>query len=420
LLEAWMKAKMHGVAVHVVDRLPKATKDFFEDEEMPRFVSRGKDRLVDGVWPDVREELVWELAVMIDGQSPEQSLPTSGGVDCFRAYLRYHLFPYDKSFWGKLRDPIWVILKLVSLIPISGVCQFFYLFVFLIIDKRDEYQLIFFILDFKGTQYLSHGFIRMILGFFLYVLCASVPAEESDHNCNEYGPGMAGSLQVNFIAFFVQVALVWFAFFLLPCSKEKGRSQLKTLEHEHGTISTASQKKGGYLTRLLVYDLFCFVICMGVAAWVATTRDTMDDWPVRHALFACQVAYGYLSLPFFLFTIPYIQVILTHAVPTAYDRQGRVQRFKKPKKKKSEEEEAKRGFFTQYVSKAELGDVVDNMTAISRGMASTMLTQLTTAGGAAGQKLTTALATGPATGSPFMQQPTPIVLGTGPPTGARQ
>merc|ERR1711865_965979 len=116
-------------------------------------------------------------------------------------------------------------------------------------------------------------------------------------------------------------------------------------------------------------------------------------------LFACQVAYGYLSLPFFLFTIPYLQVVLTHAVPTAYDRQGRVQKYTRPSKPPSTE--PKQSMVDRLTSRAELGDVVDNMKNISQGLASSMLTQMTEQASAAKGQLA----------KPF--DPTPIVLGTG-------
>jgi len=36
------------------------------------------------------------------------------------AFLLYHWMPFDKSIYGKLRDPFWWLLKLVTLIPFYG------------------------------------------------------------------------------------------------------------------------------------------------------------------------------------------------------------------------------------------------------------------------------------------------------------
>jgi len=273
-----------------------------------------------------------------------------------------------------------MLVTLVSIMPVAAVCPLIYTFIFIIIDKSDEYQLIAFILYFKGSQYLSQGFIRMVLGFSLYVFCVTLPADDDQHHCEDYGPGIAGSFYVNAAAFLVQVVLVWIAFFLLPCSEEKGRSSLKTLEHEHGTIASSSKTKGGYLWPLLIYDFVCFLICMSIAFAVAVMHESWDAWPVKHTLFACQIAYGYLSLPFFLFTIPFFQAVLTHAVPTAYDKNGRVVKFKKPPKKAtSESEAAKRSMMEKVMPKAELDEFVDNMKAIYEARASRMLDQMKSA-----------------------------------------
>lgn len=413
LLEAWVKSKVHAVAVNIVDRLPGLIKDGLDDPEMPGCVKRGKDRLVDGVWPDVREELVWELAVMID-KKKEDPADERKGVDCVRAFFRYHLFPYNKTFWGKLRDPTFVFFRLVSLVPINGVCQAIFLFVFLFIDKSDEYQLIAYILTFKGTQFLSHGFIRMIIGFLQYVGCVTVPATENAHSCEENGPGAVGNFPVTFLLFFIQILLVWVAFFLLPCSEEKGRSELKTLNYEHGATDSEStaKTKGGYLKRLMIYDIFCFIICMGVALYVAYTRSSYieGDWVVRQALFACQVLYGYLSLPFFLFTIPFLQVVLTHSVPTGYDEKGRCKRFKKPKEK----EEPKQSLYDRVgLNKAEIAKVVDDVKNVSMGAASSMLTQFKDQAQSAGDQLRGMVPTQGGSQPAQSSAAPPIVLGTG-------
>jgi hypothetical protein len=345
---------------------------------------------------------------MIDGQSAEEAEPDRKGVDCFRAFFRYHLFAYDKTIWGKLRDPVFVLMTAISLIPISGICQAIFAFVFCIIDKTDEYQLIAYILTFKGTQYLSHGMIRIIIGFFTYMNCVTVPADVNGHSCDEAGPGMAGNFQVTFVLFAIPIVLVWTAFLLLPFSKEKGRSKLKTLEYHHGGVSKEAQRKGGYLWRLMIYDFITFCICMGAVGYVVSTRSSYDDWPVKHALFAAQIAYGYLSLPFFLFTIPFVQAVLTHAVPTGYDRQGRVQAFKKPKMPEVERP-PRESLTDKFVSKAEIAEVVENIKALSMGAASGMLTQLQSGKDAVGAKMQ---------GATGGQQLSPIVLGPPPVDGS--
>lgn len=328
-LESFLKTKLLKMVDRVIARLPAVAKDLLEDPEMPRCVSRGKDRAVDLIWPDVREELMWELAVLMDAEEPAKQDEEDGGPDCIRAFFRYHLYPNDKTIWGKIRDPIWVIFTLISLIPVSGLCPIIFLLIFIILDKSDEYQLIFYILTFKGTQFLSHGIIRTIMGFFVYLSCVTAPGMEDQHHCDADGPGMAGIYEIEVGGFLVQVLLVWIAFVLVPCSKDKGRSSLKghvkfETEAHHAGV------QGGYLRYMMVYDLVCAMFCAIPVGVVASVRSDYNDWVVMHTVFAAQVAYGYLSLPFFFFTLPFLQVLLTHSVPTAYDKKGRVRKFTRP------------------------------------------------------------------------------------------
>lgn len=324
-LEAWIKKKIQRQVERLVDRLPALIKNAVEDEDMPRCVSHGKDRAIDAVWPDFREEIMWEVAVLLDGKSQMELSPDAPGPDCFRRFFRFHLYPHDKTFWGKLRDPVFVIFALVSLAPVSGLCSAIFLFIFLILDKTDEYQCVAFILQFKGTQFISHGIVRSIVGFFTYINCVSAHARLEEHNCEVDGPGVKGNFQVVVGGFFIQVFLVWGAFaFLICCSESKGRSVLQgAVDFEH--VSNA--KKGGFLRYLLFYDLACFILVFGFLCYVISTRPAYDDWTVRHTVFSCQVVYGYLSLPFFFFTLPLLQNVLTHTVPTGYDDRGRCRKL---------------------------------------------------------------------------------------------
>lgn len=328
-VECWAKQKVHKQIQRFIDKLPGFVKHLLEDPDMPRWISRGKDRMVDGVWPDIREELLWEIAVKLDGDTSAE--PECTGPDPVRAFLRYHIYPYDKTFWGKMRDPVHVLFMLATFIPVSGVSPIMYLFIFLFIDKSDEFQLLMFILRFKGTQFISHGILRTFIGFFMFIGCVSAHGDTSRHTCDEVGPGVAGDFVLTLSGFVLQIVLVWTAFCRVPWSKEKGRASLKGSIHHETTVNSKASVQGGYVRNLMFYDLACFIVCMVALIGVWTTMPTYDAWPMRHALFAGQIIYGYLSMPFFFFTIPVLRNVLTHAMPTAYDQQGRCRRLVKPK-----------------------------------------------------------------------------------------
>jgi len=361
-LEAWLKQKLQKQIEKVVNKVPGVVKDLVEDPQMPRAVSRGKDRIIDAAWPDVKEEIMWEVAVLLDADA--EAPPAEGpGPDCFRAFFRYHIYPADKTIWGKLRDPIWVVFILMSLVPWAGMTPIIFLFIFLIIDKTDEYQLCIFILQFKGTQFISHGILRTLTGFFLYLNCVTVPAKKDGHACDESGPGIAGPINVIMGGWLLQVVLIWVAFLLLPCSQEKGRTTLRgkiAFEHQ----SSISTKKGGYIQRLMIYDIICFLFCIAVLGYVISTRpgQAHDEWVAKHAFYAVQVIYGLTSLPFFFLTLPGLQAVLLHAVPTAYDSLGRcIQIIGPPRPEKP------RSDYTDLLPLDEASRVLDKLKAIAMG-----------------------------------------------------
>jgi len=343
-LETWLKQKIQFQLERLVDKIPGVVKSSLEDEDMPRAVSRAKDRTIDGVWPDFREEIMWEVAVLLDGKAQVED-EDFGAACCLCRFFRYHLFPNNRSIWGQLRDPVYVLFTLVSLIPITGLCPLIYFFIFLIIDRGDEYQLVQFILQFKGTQFLSHGIIRTLTGFFIYIGCVTSQASEWEHTCEENGPGIAGRMEIIVGGWVLQIVLVWAAFCLLPCSKDKGRSELKG--HVEFEQSDRFRRKGGMIVYFLIWDMVSFLACSAFLLWYASTRPTgldraHQDWAVKHTFYACQIVYGYLSMPFFFFTLPVLKMVLTHAVPTAYNSNGVTCKFKPPestRKRNTKEED---------------------------------------------------------------------------------
>jgi hypothetical protein len=224
--------------------------------------------------------------------------------------------------------------------PIVYVC------IFLIIDKEDEYQLIQYVIQFKGTMFISYGVVRAIIGFFAFLACVSIPntgQEHSDgHVCGDYGPGFSTHNFLLIGCFFVQLLFVWLAVLLLRYSKEKGRRDLgeafaPTLQQlEDDKVQV---KPGGYLKPFMYYDLCCCLLCCIGVVIVAVVHEQVDDWPVRHAIFAACVIYGFLSLPFFLFLIPGFRMVLTHSVPTAYDEAGRCREIQTSEPKAPEKDE---------------------------------------------------------------------------------
>eukprot|EP00927_Polykrikos_kofoidii_P017570 TRINITY_DN18018_c0_g1_i1.p1 TRINITY_DN18018_c0_g1~~TRINITY_DN18018_c0_g1_i1.p1 ORF type:complete len:461 (-),score=76.10 TRINITY_DN18018_c0_g1_i1:121-1503(-) len=325
-VEMLIKRKIHvWTEEKLVNRLPPLAKDMLEDSEAPKFVNMGKDKAIDAVWPEIKEEIMWEVALLLHGKALEDEDQLSEpGSCCCLAWLRYHLYPYDRGFWAQRRDPFFVFVKLLSLIPFWGVLPALYLFNFLIIDRGDTNQLVQFILNFKGTQFVTLGVIRCMVGYISFFLCVTARGKKDNHSCEEKGPGSSGEFLATSVGFLFQMVLTWVAFCLLRCSKDKTRRRLTEPigEQEMNLLN----RRGGALIWFLLYDIMIFFLCLGALAYAFTTVDDRGGWIIQHTVFGLQIVYGLASLPFFIFTLPGIQLILTHSVASAYDRVGRVRR----------------------------------------------------------------------------------------------
>ena len=75
----------------------------------------------------------------------------------FRAHFLYAIFPADASRWKMLRDPFAVVIILLSLCPLYAVSVWMFILLFFLIDKRDEHQLVGYILKFRRRSSSPSG-----------------------------------------------------------------------------------------------------------------------------------------------------------------------------------------------------------------------------------------------------------------------
>lgn len=212
-------------------------------------------------------------------------------------------------------------------------------------DRSDEYTLVNFALSFKALQFVTLGFAGLLVGCATYHLCLT--ADIHRISCDTDGPGQQRDFFFQFGAFWLQSTLVWAAFLLLPYSARYAGSQAHAIDEAAavGTLedvtadangalppqpaanTTYREDAGGYLRRMVVYDVLCFAL---VSAWVcaygayagALTAGGQTHWQFRATCFFAKTVYGLLSFPFIPFVLPPFNSILTHAKPTAYDQAG--------------------------------------------------------------------------------------------------
>ncbi|GMH96887.1 hypothetical protein TrST_g13412 [Triparma strigata] len=149
------------------------------------------------------------------------------------AWYRYHMMPFDKTFWGKIQDPVFVCFLVLNLVPYLGIQTVLFIIKLLAMERRDDYQCIDFIDSFKGLQFVQ-SLIFVVRGVIQYLECAGLESN-SEHTCNKDGPGIINEnnlictsfggqfcYYMSMGEFLVKVILIYVAFFLLSRSVSLG------------------------------------------------------------------------------------------------------------------------------------------------------------------------------------------------------
>lgn len=98
---------------------------------------------------------------------------------------------FTNRFLLQCRDPVFLLLKGLQIFPLYSVKLISFMLVLAAIDRSDEYQLLQFILQFKGTQFLTIGLFGAIAGATRYHVCINLfTASQAgqQHSCDTIGP----------------------------------------------------------------------------------------------------------------------------------------------------------------------------------------------------------------------------------------
>lgn len=325
------------------------------DPDMWRCVRPMVRSAVDGIWVDVEKEVERNLeqAMLAQENNDDADGPSSTICCCclyIRACILHHYIPHDKSFFGKAKDPIWLLITAVILLPVFGVRVMMFSLILLLIlfpGPPDEFQLVQFILRFKGSQCLTSGILGMCLASVQYFLCYSTEKTGGGTllKCIEAnGPGSVEYLWEELLDYIGSIALVWIAFCFLPCSETHSEdvSRVQTIHKDEDETYccclTGKRTRGGRLSKLLWYDVFTFTLsAVTLAAAIVGTCDTKksiaelaEDPQLKACVFWCKVLYALLSFPFLLFVVPVLTTVLTHCDQTGYNEHGACVKFDLP------------------------------------------------------------------------------------------
>mmetsp|Transcript_76875 Transcript_76875/g.235309 ORF Transcript_76875/g.235309 Transcript_76875/m.235309 type:complete len:404 (-) Transcript_76875:35-1246(-) len=271
----------------------------------------------------------------------------------WRARILVHFLPFDRSVFGMMKDPMWWLFTAVSLVPLYGIRVVFFAVLLALIlagSPPDEYQLVSYIIGFKGSQFVSSGIIQACVAAVKYYLCVH---PGGTHTCDVDGPGANQDLGSGLVDFMGSIVLTWVAFLWLPYSSRSAgkREAVDSSEDEEernmqptGRCCCApyDPEKGGRLGGLLGYDVLCFLLsCVfwvtltfldasharpgGQPATPVSVEDMLHDsttWQGHTAIFWARVFYALLAFPFVVFLIPGLNSILTHTTATGYNANG--------------------------------------------------------------------------------------------------
>lgn len=203
----------------------KSRENLTGDPYMPGPVRYLIASLFDAIEPDVRFELMTIVGNALGtSKAPTRQLrsltgeapahlwcPQCGCLHRARAAVRYALRPFDRTVWQQTRGwPFWVVLALRAA---PGVQAFTYLAILLVIDRKDEHQLVTLVLEFKRFQFFTTGLLQLLGGVAGYYRCVSLG---SACGARAYVVGESTRMSVligwtSIIGFVLQILVAWCA-----------------------------------------------------------------------------------------------------------------------------------------------------------------------------------------------------------------
>ena len=282
-----------------------------------------------------------------------------------RARFLYAEQPADGSQWKIYRDPLGILISLLKFSTRTSVACFSLLFV--LMDRRDEYQLVRFILKFKSISFITSGVVPLCLLGLRSHGCLEAIEDGDAQRCVSAAVSSSDWFPYYLGLELVRICLIWAAFVILAMGGAVGgMGELAALEHvrldladgnldgqvdvgqqpanfaprkvermpgvermrarleEQRKLHGAERRVGGALPYFMIYDV-CVLLVLTLlwALLYALPRGVDVNSPVFwSSLYNLRTAYGLASWPFFIFEIPLLGVALHQCVFTAYDQTG--------------------------------------------------------------------------------------------------
>lgn len=355
----FIRLKVEKMVINYLKRVPNQIKDELIDDYMCGCVKTFTADIIDNLWPDVEEQILFQLRMKLNKPIlTYDSPPPNNTIFCcpclsFRSCFRYNYMPADMSIWARFRTIWYWLIMFIQIIPFYSIQPIFKLFTWLLLDKGDEYQLIFFILDFKTLQFFTLGCIGGLINYFSYYNCVvldngKLKTGAEVHRCASRSPTDFYLFILEVVGFGLQVFLIWASYLLLFCSIQKGNPIFEIKSEEIKKSETDSKfgccrfSRGGRIHYFMIWEAFSTIVSLGmfVVLLVPLQQDQESDLVATVNLL--KVVYGLLSFPFMIFAIDFLIKVVTRSKPTKYDKFGRcvpdlMSVYEKKKKEKKRE-----------------------------------------------------------------------------------
>jgi len=316
VVQDFLEEKMIQVVRKVLETMPPVIKAVTDDPEAPASAKETKDKVIDVVWPEVEKEVLRQMSADFFGLPDENE--EGEAYCCLVAKLRYRLCPFNRGVAGVQQDPFWVICVILSVLPFMSIPAYFFTVLFLLIDKTDEFQLLLFILQSRGFQFVADGLINVYFRYFQSFTCMMLGG-----TCEFDFTGSEVATFIDLTGYGLRILLVWMAWILLHCKAVQKRPP----NLDKAVSSAIKTFREGKLRYFLFADLllsFCGITVLVVVA-------VLEDHRSLHFVgtkTCVKVVHGFLCLPFFvLLVLPVLRNVVLHTFPTGYDKKGRCRNY---------------------------------------------------------------------------------------------
>jgi len=251
-----------------------------------------------------------------------------------RAFVLHHYLPHNRSIFGKVQDPVYSTLFLLTMLPVPGLRMLIFSCVLAMLSfpgPSDEHQLLNYVVLFKTTQFLSSGFALLGVGSFAYFICYTVRKDDVAGCADQLLH--SNPLWLELVDYLGNVFLPWCALVKLQWSRKYGKRRLARRKKkqaegdgapEEDAAPVVVQETGGSLSGMFKYDMVCFSLSMCVLSALSSyPRVVAFDSPELLAnLLWCEIFYSVCMFPFVVIKVPLLFSVITHCDPTGYNKLG--------------------------------------------------------------------------------------------------